>query len=152
MFFAKRGTVMPLRFDLGPFEQLFIGTCVLTNSRARAFFTVEGQLPILQGKDVLPAELAVSSLEKLYCCVQQMYLDESHEEHQGSYLTLAARSLTENPTLALELQAADQLIASRQHYKALKALKKLIDPEAFAGDGSVSANDIARRSVSKKAL
>jgi flagellar biosynthesis regulator FlbT len=55
-----------------------------------------------------------------------MYLDESHEEHQGSYLALAARSLTENPTLALELQAADQLIASRQHYKALKALKKLI--------------------------
>jgi hypothetical protein len=32
-----------VRFDLGPFEQLFIGKCVLTNSRARAFFTVEGQ-------------------------------------------------------------------------------------------------------------
>jgi flagellar biosynthesis repressor protein FlbT len=150
--FAKRGKAMPLRFDLGPFEQLFIGKCVLTNSRARAFFTIEGQLPILQGKDVLPAELAVSPLEKLYCCVQQMYLDESHEEHQGSYLALADRSLTENPTLASELQAADQLIASRQHYKALKVLKKLMDPVAFTGDGSASADTIPRRSAVKKAL
>jgi flagellar biosynthesis repressor protein FlbT len=152
MFFAKRGTVMPLRFDLGPFEQLFIGKCVLTNSHERAFFTIEGQLPILQGKDVLPTEVADSSLEMLYCCVQKMYLDEAHEEHQGSYLALAARSLTENPMLVLELQAADQLIALRQYYKALKALKKLIGPEAFAMDGSASANYIPRRSGWKKAL
>jgi flagellar biosynthesis repressor protein FlbT len=152
MFHAKGGTAMPLRFDLGPFEQLFIGKCVLKNSHERAFFTVEGQLPILQGKDVLSPELAVSSLQQLYCCVQKMYLDETHEEHQGSYLALAARSLTENPTLALELQAADQLIANRQYYKVLKSLKKLIGPEAFLVDQTAAANYVPRRNGWKKAL
>jgi flagellar protein FlbT len=145
MFHKKRGTDMPLRFDLGPFEQLFIGKCVLKNSNARAYFTVAGQLPILQGKDVLSPELAVSSLEKLYCCVQKMYLDETHEEYQSSYLALAARSLTENPTLALELQAADQLIVNRQYYKALKTLKKLVGPKAFLEDRTAAANYVPRR-------
>lgn len=135
---------MPLRFDLGPFEQLFIGRCVLKNSHERARFTIEGQLPILQGKDVLSSELAASSLEKLYCCVQKSYLDESHEEHQASYLALVARSLTENPAFASELQVADQLITHRQYYKALKILKKLIRPEAFFVENTAAANYVPR--------
>jgi flagellar biosynthesis repressor protein FlbT len=143
---------MPLRFDLGPFDQLFIGKCVLKNSHERALFIIEGEIPILKAKDVLSPELAASSLEKLYCCVQQMYLEEAHEEYQGSYLALAARSLTENPALASELQAADQLIVSRQYYKALKALKTLIGSGAFKVDRSPSANYVPRRGGWKEAV
>jgi flagellar biosynthesis repressor protein FlbT len=152
MFGANGGIAMPLRFDLGPFEQLFIGKGVLKNSHERAFFTVEGQLPILQGKDVLSPELAVGSLEQLYCCVQKMYLNESYEDHRSPYLALIARSLAENPTLASELQTADQLIENRQCYKALKVLKKLIRPEAFLAERTVAENYVPRRSGWKKAL
>ena len=122
---------MALRFDLGPFDELHIGKCVLKNSHERALFVVEGNTPILRAKDVLEPTLAVSSLEKLYCCVQRMYLEEAHEELQGSYLALAAGSLKEDPTLYAELHAADQLIADRQYYKALKGLKKLTRQELF---------------------
>ena len=122
---------MALRFDLGPFDELHIGKCVLKNSHDRALFMVEGNTPILRAKDVLSPALAVSSLEKLYCCVQRMYLEEAHEELQGSYLALAAGSLKEDPTLYAELHAADQFITDRQYYKALKGLKKLIRQELF---------------------
>jgi flagellar protein FlbT len=143
---------MPLRFDLGPFEQLFIGKCVLKNSHERAYFTIEGQLPILQGKDVLLAERAATALEKLYYCVQNMYLNDANEEHQGAYLALAARSLTENPSLGSDLQLADQLISSRQHYKALRALKKLIGPEAFKKNETSPENYVPRHNGWKKAI
>ena len=67
---------MPLRFDLGPFEKLFVGKTILTNGGERTMFVVEGEGPILRAKDVLSAQLAATHLEKLYCCVQQMYLEE----------------------------------------------------------------------------
>jgi flagellar protein FlbT len=141
---------MALRFDLGPYDQLHIGKCVLKNSHERALFIVEGEMPILRAKDFLQPALAASSLEKLYCCIQQMYLEEAHEELQRSYLALAARSLTEDPTLYAELQSVDQLIASRQYYKALKGLKKLTRAEAFTVDRSPGERYVPRYGGWKK--
>jgi len=141
---------MALRFDLGPFDQLHVGKCVLKNSHERALFIVEGEMPILRAKDFLSSALATSSLERLYCCIQQMYLEEAHEEFQGSYLALAARSLTEDPTLHAELETVDQLIATRQHYKALKGLKKLIRAEVFTVDRSRSEGYVPRYGGWKK--
>ena len=135
---------MALRFDLGPFEELHIGKCVLKNSHERALFIVEGDTPILRANYVLSPALAVSSLEKLYCCVQRMYLEEAHEELQGSYLALAAGSLKEDPTLYAELHAADQLIAARQYYKALKGLKKLTRQELFGVHKGASETYVPR--------
>ena len=135
---------MALRFDLGPFDELHIGKCVLKNSHERALFIVEGDTPILRANYVLSPALAVSSLEKLYCCVQRMYLEEAHEELQGSYLALAAGSLKEDPTLYSELHAADQLIAARQYYKALKGLKKLTRQELFGVHKGASETYVPR--------
>jgi flagellar protein FlbT len=135
---------MALRFDLGPFDELHIGKCVLKNSHERALFIVEGDTPILRANYVLSPALAVSSLEKLYCCVQRMYLEEAHEELQGSYLALAAGSLKEDPTLYAELHAADQLIAARQYYKALKGLKKLTRQELFGVHKGASETYVPR--------
>ena len=55
---------MPLRFDLGPFEKLFIGRSVLTNNGDRTMFIVEGDTPILRARDVLMAEQAFTALDK----------------------------------------------------------------------------------------
>jgi flagellar protein FlbT len=127
---------MPLRFDLGPFEKLFIGKSILTNNGDRSMFIVEGDTPILRARDVLTPEQAVSALEKLYRCVQQMYLEEDTARYQGSYLALAAQTVSECPACHAELQTSDGLIKSGQHYKALKELKKLIEKHALAFGGA----------------
>ena len=123
---------MPLRFDLGPFEKLFIGKSVLTNNGDRTMFVVEGDTPILRARDVLTPERAISAAEKLYRCVQQMYLEEDSHTYQGTYLALTAQTISECPACHAELRIADQLIKSGQHYRALKSLKKLVRREAFS--------------------
>ena len=121
---------MPLRFDLGPFEKLFIGKSVLTNHGDRTTFVMEGEIPILRAKDVLSPQLAATSLEKLYCCVQQMYLEEDVEKYRGSYLALVVEAFSENSNLHADLKVADQLVKSGQYYRALKSLKKFIRPNS----------------------
>jgi flagellar protein FlbT len=143
---------MPLRVDLGAFEQLFIGKCVLKNSHERANFIVEGQVPILQGKDILAPERASTDLEKLYCCIQKMYLEEAYIEHQGAYVAWAARSLAENPSFRSELQLAEQLVTSGQYYKALRALKKLIGSKVFKTEQNPPENYVPRMGSRKKAM
>jgi len=123
---------MPLRFDLGPFEKLFIGKSVLTNNSDRTMFIVEGDTPILRARDVLTPERAISAAEKLYRCIQQMYLEEDTEKYQGTYLALTAQTISECPACYDGLSIADQLIKSGQHYKALKSLKTLVRQEAFS--------------------
>jgi flagellar biosynthesis repressor protein FlbT len=123
---------MPLRFDLGPFEKLFIGKSVLTNNSDRTMFIVEGDTPILRARDVLTPERAINAAEKLYRCVQQMYLEEDTQTYQGTYLALTAQTISECPACYAELRIADQLIKRGQHYEALKSLKKLVRQEAFS--------------------
>src|SRR3954451_18034229 len=125
---------MPLRFDLGPFEELHIGRCMITNSHERSLFAVEGNMPILRGKEYLPETAACSPLEKLYHCIQQMYLEEAYDKYQGRYLQYAAESLRSDSTLSAELEAADRLIAAGDFYRVLKSLKKLIRTDAFEAD------------------
>jgi flagellar protein FlbT len=133
-----RGFEMPLRFDLGPFEKLFIGKSVLTNNGGRMMFIVEGETPILRARDVLTAERAVNALEKLYRCVQQMYLEENTQKYQGSYPALAAQAISECPTCYAELKIVDGLIKSGQHYKALKSLKKFVRQDGFSTEPNLT--------------
>jgi flagellar biosynthesis repressor protein FlbT len=123
---------MPLHLDLGPFEQIFIGKSVLTNGGERTLFTLEGETPILRARDVLADVRAVNSVEKLYRCIQQMYLEEDTQKYQGSYLALAAQTISEFPACYAEIEAADELIKGGNLYKALKILKKLISYKAFS--------------------
>jgi flagellar protein FlbT len=108
-------------------------------------------MPILRGKDTLSEASLRGPLEKLYHCVQQMYLEDAYETYQGSYLQLAAQSMREDPTLHSELQAADHLIKSGAFYKALKGLKKLIRADAFTSDNSSRTNYVPRVNGWKKA-
>jgi flagellar protein FlbT len=138
---------MPLRFDLGPFEKLFIGKSVLTNGGDRTTFIVEGATPILRAKDVLTPEQAATALAKLYRCVQQMYLEENSAKYLGSYLVLTTQTISEFPDCRAELHAADVLIKSGQHYKALKEMKKLIEKHANTVSGSQRKGSLPRVAV-----
>ena len=138
---------MPLRFDLGPFEKLFIGKSVLTNNGDRTMFVVEGGTPILRARDVLAPERAVNAAEKLYRCVQQMYLEEDTQKYRDSYLALAAQAVSDNRACYAEITIADQLIKSGQLYKALKSLKKLIRQEAFSSSKTETRGYSSRAEV-----
>ncbi|WP_024511979.1 flagellar biosynthesis repressor FlbT [Bradyrhizobium sp. ARR65] len=140
---------MPLRFDLGPFEKLYIGRSVLTNSHQRTCFVLEGDTPILRAKDFLQPSAATNSLEQLYCCIQQMYLEAAPASYQGSYLRLMVQATKDEPSLCSELNAVDGLVTGNKYYKALKDLKKLIRPSAFAvypseSKGLPTTNKLAR--------
>jgi flagellar protein FlbT len=123
---------MPLRFDLGPHEKLFIGKSVLTNGGSRTMFIVEGETPILRARDVLTPERAVNAPERLYRCVQQMYLEEDAQKYEQSYLALVAQAISERPDCREKIGVADQFIETGQYYKALKDLKELVRQEAFS--------------------
>lgn len=142
---------MTLRFDLGPFEELHIGKCVIKNSHQRALFVVEGESPILKGKDVIPEASLGCALEKLYHCVQKMYLEDAFEKYQGSYFKLAAQSMKDNPLVSSQLLTAEQLINDRDFYKALKGLKKLVRADAFGASKSASENYVQRDNGRKAA-
>src|SRR3954467_6556017 len=129
---------MPLRFDLGPFEKLFIGRSVLINNGTRTMFVVEGETPILRARDVLPPDQAVNGVEKLYRCVQQTYLEEAAQKYKSRYVALLAQAISECPGGRTDLRIADQLVKEGRHYQALRALRKLIGQKAF-GDGENSA-------------
>ena len=131
---------MPLRFDLGPFEKLFIGKSVLTNSHKRSLFAVDGTTPILHGKDVLLLEAAQNALEKLYCCIQQIYLEEAHDKYQGSYLELRVKAVEEAPHLYPVIKDVNNLIRNNDYYKALRCLKQFIRQDAFLVDRDPSSN------------
>lgn len=136
---------MPLRFDLGPFEELHIGRCMIKNSQERSLFAVQGNMPILRGKEFLSEAAACAPLEKLYHCIQQMYLEEACDKYKGRYLQLAAQSMRENPLLSSDLEATDQLIRAGDFYRALKNLRKRIRPDAFGSNKvSPSANYVPR--------
>ena len=122
---------MPLRFDLGPFEELHMGTCVIKNSHQRSLFIVEGDMPILQGKDVLAEQAVSNPVERLYHCIQQMYLERASDKYQGKYLQSTAQAMSADPTIHEALQMVDSLIRKGNFYKALKSLKQFIRPDAF---------------------
>jgi flagellar biosynthesis repressor protein FlbT len=135
---------MALRFELGPYERVFIGKSVLTNGANRTKFVIEGDTPVLRSRDVLLPEQAVSPFEKLYYNVQQMYLEEDTSKYQGSYLKLAARTLSEFPGCYAVLQAVDGLIKSGQHYQALKELRKFMDNRAHTVRDTQSEGSLLR--------
>jgi flagellar protein FlbT len=122
---------MPLRIDLGPFEKLFIGKSVLTNNGDRTMFIVDGTSPILRARDILTADQAINPVEKLYRCLQQMYLEEDTHKYRPSYMAVLAQAIAEYPDHCDELTRTDQFVLSGRFYEGLKLLKRLIDPDAF---------------------
>ena len=131
---------MALRFDLGPFEDLFVGKCKIKNSHERSLFAIYGEMPILRGKDVLIETSLRCGMDKLYFCVQQMYLEEAYQKYQGSYLQLVAHTMRDNPMLHADIQAVDELVQTADFYKALRSLKKLVRQEAFVTDRNPPEN------------
>lgn len=116
---------MPLRFDLGIGERLYVGRGVITNGRTRSMFILEGDIPVLKEKDVISAVDAATPLKRLYVHVQESYLHEKPAA-TAAYAALAAQAAAESPDIYRELADIDALIIASDLYRALKMLRGLI--------------------------
>ena len=127
---------MTLRIELKPFEKVFIGDAVLTNSDQRTMFIIDGQTPVLRAKDVIAPDNAKTPAEKLYVCIQTMFLMRDHKRYQGAYLALAAETISGVPLEYPLLAEVDRFVTKAEYYRGLKMLRKLISAEAFSTEAA----------------
>jgi flagellar protein FlbT len=124
-----RGTIVPLRVELKPFERIVIGETVLVNSGTRTSFLIDGDAPILRERDTITAETANTPAKRLYLCVQTMYLKNDIPRYRTAYQGFLRELRDANPGARLTIDAANSHVSSGALYKALKEIRKLVKRE-----------------------
>jgi flagellar protein FlbT len=125
----ERGTIVPLRVELKPFERIVIGETVLVNSGTRTSFLIDGEAPILRERDTINAETANTPAKRLYLCVQTMYLKNDIPRYRTAYQGFLRALRDANPGDRLTIDAANSHVAAGALYKALKEIRKLVKRE-----------------------
>ena len=124
-----RGTIVPLRVELKPFERIVIGETVLVNSGTRTSFLIDGDAPILREKDTITAETANTPAKRLYLCLQTMYLKNDIPRYRTAYQGFLRELRDANPGAQLTIDAANNHVSAGALYKALKEIRKLVKRE-----------------------
>ena len=120
---------MPLRVELKPFERIIIGDSVIINSGTRSSFLIDGATPILREKDTVTAETADTPANRLYHCVQMMYLKNDVGRYRATYLD-RVKELQEAVAGSSDLiTAVNHHVTEGSLYKALKEIRELMKRE-----------------------
>jgi flagellar biosynthesis repressor protein FlbT len=125
----ERGTIVPLRVELKPFERIVIGETVLVNSGTRTTFLLDGDAPILRERDTITAETANTPAKRLYLCLQTMYLKNDIPRYRTAYQGFLRQLREANPGARITIDAADVHVTAGALYKALKEIRKLVKRE-----------------------
>jgi flagellar protein FlbT len=125
----ERGTIVPLRVELKPFERIVIGETVLVNSGTRTSFLIDGDAPILRERDTITAETANTPAKRLYLCLQTMYLKNDIPRYRIAYQGFLRELRDANPGARVTIDAANAHVAAGALYKALKEIRKLVKRE-----------------------
>jgi flagellar protein FlbT len=104
-----RGTIVPLRVELKPFERIVIGETVLVNSGTRTSFLIDGDAPILRERDTITAETANTPAKRLYLCLQTMYLKNDIPRYRTAYQGFLRESARRQPGRRLTIDAANAM-------------------------------------------
>src|SRR5262245_58846750 len=121
---------MPLRIELAPFEKVYIGRSVITNSHERAMFVVEGTTPLLRGRDFF-ASAPATVAEALYVALQHGYLTETACVSRSDLARALQAMRTEHPAATDAIEAS---LSKGDCYRALKSLQKVIARDRFASE------------------
>ena len=124
-----RGTIVPLRVELKPFERIVIGETVLINSGTRTSFLIDGEAPILRERDTITAETANTPAKRLYHCVQTMYLKSDIPRYLVAYQGFLRDLRDSHPGDRPAIDAINNHISAGALYKALKEIRKLMKRE-----------------------
>jgi flagellar protein FlbT len=121
---------MPLKITLKPRERLILGGAVLRNGDAAAHLSVENEVPILRGQDILSERNADSPCRRIYFAIQLMYVDQPNlADHHKLYWMLVKDVLAAAPSTAGLTGEICELVVEKKYYQALKAARRLIDYE-----------------------
>ena len=120
---------MALKLTLKPEEKVIVNGAVIANGGAKTTLSIENSAIILRQKDILTEEQADTPAKRIYFCLQLAYLDTDHERDYLEKANLLVRDFiaavpTEEVREILEPVGTD--VSSRNYFKALKQLKKLI--------------------------
>ena len=121
---------MALSIDLKPGERIIIGEALITNTGARAKFSIQGDVPILREKDILTPEIADSPAKRVYLAVQLMYLENDIETMRETYFQLTGDIVQAAPSTVPYIERISSQLISGAFYKALKEAKALIAYES----------------------
>lgn len=120
---------MALKLTLKPEEKVIVNGAVIANGGAKTTLSIENSAIILRQKDILTEEQANTPAKRIYFCLQLAYLDSDHERDYLEKANLLVRDFVEAaPTEEVKqiLEAVGTDVSSRNYFKALKQLKKLI--------------------------
>jgi flagellar protein FlbT len=122
----ERGTTVPLRVELKPFERIVIGETVLVNSGTRTSFLIDGDAPILREKDTVTPENANTPVKRLYLCVQTMYLKNDIPRYRMAYQGFLRDLRETSPGDRVAIDIVNSHVVAGTLYKALKEIRKLM--------------------------
>jgi flagellar protein FlbT len=122
----RQEAAMGLKIELKPGERVMLGDCVVTNHDQRTRLLVEGDVPILREKDIMPLSRADTPAKRIYLSVQLMYTSKNAQDHHELYFTLVRDILQAAPSMLPLIESINNQILTGNLYKALKETKKLI--------------------------
>ncbi len=117
---------MALKLTMKPGEQLLIGNSrFMVVSDATCTIVVEGDAPVLRADEAIEPERAVTPLQKLHYCLQQIYLTGDIKAHHDGYFGLTQALLIQQPHLAGWISDINRLLIEGALYRAVKAASKM---------------------------
>ncbi len=123
---------MALRLTLKPNEKIVINGCVIRNADRRQMLTIENHADIVRGVDLLDENEAGSPVKRVYFFVQACLLkpDIRDELIPVVQKDLAALVPIFHEEIGSHIFEAATHVACRDFYKAMRALRPLINYEA----------------------
>jgi flagellar protein FlbT len=121
---------MALKITLKPHEKMIVGGAVVKNGGATAHLVVENKVPVLRERDIIGENGANTPCRRIYFAVQLMYIDADNRlPHHNAYWRLVRELVEAVPAAAGLVEPVSQQVLVGDHYKALKAARKLIEFE-----------------------
>jgi len=114
-----------LKLTMKPGEHLLIGNSrLIVVSESTCTIVVEGDAPVLRADEAIGVDQAVTPLQQLHLCLQQMYLSGDIKAHHDRYFGLTLALLTQQPHLSAWISDINRLLIEGALYRAVKAVSK----------------------------
>jgi flagellar protein FlbT len=123
---------MPLKLSLKPGEKFVLNGAVVQNGDRRGVLILQNKASVLREKDILQPEDVNTPARRIYFPVMMMYLDEGAAPKFYDEFALRLTEFmgaTRNPAVLADCVSASRYVMGREYYKALMAVRKLVDYE-----------------------
>lgn len=121
---------MALKLKLAPGEPLYISGALLRNTGGPCEIEVLNHVPLLREKEFILEKDAKTPCERFYLLVQTLYLETQTDDSGYQTAKSLASLITEAaPSTTSYFDRILPLIAEKEHYRALRETRKLMDYE-----------------------